>query len=88
RGGGRFTFAVNEHVAPYVGAAYEYEFSGEAKATTYGRSIDAPDLTGSTGAGEIDVTLIGGEEAPLSLDLGVQGYPPDNAASPAPAAPA
>jgi hypothetical protein len=74
RTGGRFAYAVNEHFSPYIGAAYEYEFSGEAKATTYGRSIDAPDLTGSTGIGEIGVTLLGGDKAPLSLDLGVQGY--------------
>jgi hypothetical protein len=74
RTGGRFAYAVNEHFSPYIGAAYEYEFSGEAKATTYGRSIEAPDLTGSTGIGEIGVTLIGGDKAPVSLDLGVQGY--------------
>jgi outer membrane autotransporter protein len=74
RAGGRFSYAVNEHFSPYIGAAYEYEFSGEAKATTYGRSLDAPDLTGSTGVGEIGVTLLGGKDAPVSLDLGVQGY--------------
>jgi hypothetical protein len=74
RAGGRFSYAVNEHFTPYIGAAYEYEFSGEAKASTYGRSIDAPDLTGSTGIGEIGVTLLGGDKAPVSLDLGVQGY--------------
>jgi hypothetical protein len=74
RAGGRFAYAVNEHFKPYIGASYEYEFSGEAKATTYERSIEAPDLIGSTGIGEIGVTLLGGEKAPLSLDLGVQGY--------------
>jgi hypothetical protein len=74
RAGGRFAYAVNQHFTPYIGAAYEYEFSGEAKATTYGRPIEAPDLTGSTGIGEIGVTLLGGDKAPVSLDVGVQGY--------------
>jgi hypothetical protein len=74
RTGGRVSLAVNEHVKPYIGAAYEYEFSGEAKAKTNGLSVDAPDLTGSTGIGEIGVNLIGGDKAPVSLDLGAQGY--------------
>jgi hypothetical protein len=67
-------YAKNLRSLGYIGAAYEYEFSGEAKAATYGRSMDAPDLTGSTGIGEIGVTLLGGDKALVSLDLGVQGY--------------
>jgi outer membrane autotransporter protein len=74
RAGGRASVAVNEHFKPYIGAAYEYEFSGEAEAKTYGRSVGAPDLTGSTGIGEIGVTLLGGDKAPISLDFGAQGY--------------
>ncbi|MDR1686816.1 MAG: hypothetical protein LBR82_10370 [Desulfovibrio sp.] len=59
---------------PYVGAAYEYEFSGKGEAKTYGRSPDAPDLTGSTGIGETGATLLGGDKAPISPDRGAQGY--------------
>ena len=31
--GGRLTWAVNEHISPYVGAAWEHEFDGTARAT-------------------------------------------------------
>jgi hypothetical protein len=74
RAGGRLTLAVTEHVSPYIGAAYEHELAGEAEAKAYGRRISSPDLSGPTGIGEIGLTLLGGEKAPLSLDLGVQGY--------------
>jgi outer membrane autotransporter protein len=74
RAGGRLTLAVTEHVSPYIGAAYEHELDGEADARVYGHRISSPDLSGPTGIGEIGLALLGGEQAPLSLDLGVQGY--------------
>jgi len=72
--GGRFAYAINEYVAPYVGAAWEYEMDGRAKATTYGYSIDTPTMFGSTGVGELGLTLKPSKTLPLSFDLGVQGY--------------
>jgi outer membrane autotransporter protein len=74
RFGGRFAYAVNEYVSPYIGAAWEHEFDGKAKATTYGYSIDAPDLTGDTGMGELGLTVRPAAGGPFSFDLGVQGY--------------
>ncbi len=45
RGGARFSYAINERVVPYIGAAYEYEFDGRIKATTHGSyDVDRPDL--------------------------------------------
>ncbi|MDR2892521.1 MAG: autotransporter-associated beta strand repeat-containing protein [Deltaproteobacteria bacterium] len=80
--GGRFTYAVDKTITPYIGAAYEHEFDGEARASTYGYSIDTPSLRGNTGIGEIGLTLKPftkdadgtGKSLPLSFDLGVQGY--------------
>ncbi|MDR1946006.1 MAG: autotransporter domain-containing protein [Desulfovibrio sp.] len=72
RGGARFAYAVNDYVSPYIGAAYEHEFDGKAKASTYGHAIDAPDLTGGTGIGELGLTVRTGEV--VSFDIGVQGY--------------
>jgi len=72
--GGRFAYAVNEFVSPYIGAAWEHEFDGKAKATTYGYSIDAPSIRGSTGIGELGLSLTPSKNLPLSIDLGVQGY--------------
>ncbi len=74
RGGARFSYAVNEWVSPYVGAAYEHEFDGKARATTNGFSIDAPDIKGGTGIGEVGLTLKPSQALPLSFDLGLQGY--------------
>ena len=61
-------------LAPYIGAAYEYEFDGKARATTYGFSIDAPDLKGGTGIGELGFTVKPFADSGLSLALAVQGY--------------
>jgi outer membrane autotransporter protein len=72
--GGRFTYAPDERVTPYIGAAYEREFDGKAHASTYGYAIDTPSLRGDTGIGEFGLTLTPSTNLPLSFDLGVQGY--------------
>ena len=72
--GARLACNANEYVRPYIGAAWEYEFDGEARATTNGFDIDRPDLKGSTGMGELGITLTPSSTIPVSLDLGVQGY--------------
>jgi hypothetical protein len=65
----------NEYVSPYLGAAWEHEFEGRARATTNnGFAIDAPSLRGDTGIGELDLTLTPSASLPLYFDLGVQGY--------------
>jgi hypothetical protein len=66
-------FAVSEVVSPYVGAAFEREFSGKARATTNGLAIATPSLRGNTGVGELGLTISPGARA-LTIDLGVQGY--------------
>lgn len=71
----RLSYDMKNGVKPYLGGAYEYEFSGKAKATTFGLDIPAPSIKGSTGMLELGVGI-----APLRtndrlrLDLGVQGY--------------
>ena len=72
--GGRLSYAVKEKVSPYIGAAYEHEFDGRARATTYGYSIDVPSLRGGTGIGELGLTWKPSQDLPLSLDLGLSGY--------------
>ena len=74
RFGGRFAYAVNEHVSPYLGAAWEHEFDGKARAATNGYDIDAPNLRGDTGIGEVGLSLTPSVDLPLTVDLGVQGY--------------
>ena len=74
RFGGRFAYILNEHVAPYIGAAWEHEFDGKARAKTNGFDIDAPNLRGNTGIGELGLSLTPSADLPLTIDLGVQGY--------------
>jgi hypothetical protein len=74
RFGGRYSWTI-DNLKPYVGLAWEHEFDGKAKATTYdGVKIDAPDLKGGTGIVEIGLTLKASKTQPLSIDLGLQGY--------------
>ena len=74
RSGVRFSHVVNKLITPYAGAYYEHEFNGKVRATINDDSIDAPKLEGSTGIGEIGLTLKPSKDLPLSFDLGVQGY--------------
>ena len=74
RFGGRFAYILNEHVAPYIGAAWEHEFDGKARAKTNGFDIDAPNLRGNTGIGELGLSLTPSADLPLTIDLCVQGY--------------
>lgn len=72
--GGRLTYAVNEHISPYVGAAWEHEFDGTARATSLGYDLDAPSLKGDTSIGELGLSWTPSATTPLTIDLSVQGY--------------
>ncbi|MDL2317423.1 autotransporter domain-containing protein, partial [Desulfovibrio sp. OttesenSCG-928-A18] len=72
--GARFTYTVNDHVTPYIGAAWEHEFDGKARATTNRYRIEEPDLKGDTGIAELGLSISPSSSLPLSFDLGVQGY--------------
>ncbi|MDR1062626.1 MAG: autotransporter outer membrane beta-barrel domain-containing protein, partial [Azoarcus sp.] len=72
RVGARLDWNVTDSLSPYVGLAYEHEFDGEAKATAYGQAIDAPELKGGTGIGELGLSFKAGNA--VTLDVGVQGY--------------
>jgi hypothetical protein len=74
RAGARIDYAINEHFSPYIGAAIEREFDGEARASTNGYSIDAPSLKGNTGIGELGLSYKPSATLPLTFDLGAQGY--------------
>ena len=74
RGGLRLSHATSETISHYIGAAYEYEFSGKAKGSVFGYDIDAPSIQGSSGIGEAGLTLKPSRSVPFSIDLGVQGY--------------
>ena len=70
--GGRYHYNFNENISGYAGAAWEYEFNGDVGGTFNGKRIDEPSLGGSTGKGELGVSI--NPVKNLSIDLGVQGY--------------
>ena len=72
--GSRFSHAVSEYITPYIGAAYEHEFDGMARATTNGLDMAVPSMRGDTGTCELGLVSAPWASVPLSLDLGVQGY--------------
>lgn len=78
RNGARFSYAVDTEsgtrFTPYIGAAYDHEFDGKAKASTNGYAIDAPDLKGGTGVGELGLIFKPAAGSAFSMDLSMQGY--------------
>lgn len=73
RTGTRVTYTPTPAFSLFAGAAYEHEFSGKLRGTTYGFDIpDAPSLRGDTGRGELGVIFRPGQGA-LAVELGLQG---------------
>jgi hypothetical protein len=77
--GGRLAYAANDFINPYVGAAFEGEFDGQARASANGLPIESPKPKGSTFIGELGLSVVpfGQNRRPaglLSIDLGIQGY--------------
>lgn len=70
--GSRFSYMVNEYITPYIGAAYEYEFDGKARASTNGYDMKAPSMGGATGIGELGIVYTPSVSLPVSLDFGLQ----------------
>ena len=72
--GARLTHKVNEMNSFYGGLAYQYEFSGEARAHFQdGTSPASPSVKGSSGMLELGWQVKPGN-GPMTLDLGVTGW--------------
>ncbi|MDR3351608.1 MAG: autotransporter outer membrane beta-barrel domain-containing protein, partial [Zoogloeaceae bacterium] len=72
--GARWNQAVTQHGQAYLGAAWEREYDGKAKASLHGYSLAAPTLKGNTTILELGFTLTPSATQPVSLDIGIQGY--------------
>lgn len=72
----RLGFRINEvqtsKLSMYYGAAWEYEFGGDADNKVVGYDLSTPSLGGSTMIGEIGMHYLASEK--WSLDLNVRGY--------------
>ena len=71
--GARLTHKVNDRNSFYGGLAYQYEFSGEARAHYEGGTTPSPSVKGSSGMLELGWQVKPGN-GPLTLDLGVTGW--------------
>ncbi len=74
RFGVRYSYNGSERFSPYVGVAYEHEFSGSCDSKVLAHSVSAPSFKGSSGMGELGLMMKPTEDLPLSINLGVQGY--------------
>ena len=71
----RLSYEGSDVWKPYVGAAFEHEFSGEARVRANSCDTDTSDLTGSTAIGELGLSLTSASAGiPLTVDLNVQGF--------------
>jgi hypothetical protein len=73
RAGARVTFGASPTVKPFVGAYVEREFGGDSRVTVSGRALPEVSLKGTTGIGEIGLSVAPGSR-PLSFEAGVQGF--------------
>ena len=71
RGGLRYAHKVG-NFTPYIGAAYEYEFDGEAGGRVWGYDIKETDMGGGTAIGEIGFMYATSEN--VSASLALEGY--------------
>jgi len=74
RVGGRYNFATNSRLTPYLGGYWEREFSGTARSSTSGFALPASSLRGNTGIGEAGIALKPATSRGFCIDLGVQCY--------------
>ncbi|GHU14838.1 hypothetical protein FACS189441_5490 [Betaproteobacteria bacterium] len=74
--GAKFHHVLNAKTTAWLGAAWEHEYDGKAKASANGFAIDAPKLKGDTGLLEMGLTITPAtaNKQGWSLDFGVQGY--------------
>ena len=73
RAGARLIHALNENNKIYGGLAYQYEFSGDARATYRGDGTPSPGVKGSSGLIELGWQVTPGK-GPMAIDFGVTGW--------------
>ena len=58
----------------YAGLAYQYEFSGDARAHYNGMTTASPSVKGGSGMLELGWQMKPGARSPLTIDLGITGW--------------
>ncbi|MGB6243148.1 MAG: autotransporter outer membrane beta-barrel domain-containing protein [Castellaniella sp.] len=70
----RLNHTLTEQITGYVGAAWEHEFDGQARATAHGMDTPSPSLKGDTGVFEIGFDIKPKTDGPLTMGLSMQTY--------------
>lgn len=70
--GARNIHCINEHNSLYAGLAWQYEFSGKARATIGDNDAPAPSLKGHSGMAELGYKIETDKD--LSFDFNVNGW--------------
>jgi hypothetical protein len=73
RAGGRYVYGMTDLIKPFVGGYYEREFQGGSSAKIGDTVIPEASVKGSTGIGELGVTLTSAT-LPIDLEVGVKGF--------------
>lgn len=71
--GTRLNFTQDKAFAPYVGLAWEHEFSGDATGTTYGLALQKMSMKGDTGVAELGVSFNPASSSRWTVDANVSG---------------
>jgi hypothetical protein len=72
--GARWSQAIGTNARLTLGAAWEHEYDGEAKASILGQPVERPKLKGDTALVEARFILTPTRTQPLTLELGVQNH--------------
>ena len=72
--GARLNFTHDTQFTPYVGLAWEHEFSGTAKGTVYGLDLETLSMKGDSGMGEVGIQFKPGTTSAWTVDAAVKGY--------------
>ena len=72
--GAELGYTGDQGYRPYIGAAWEHEFDGEAGGSVEGYRLEEADLGGSSGLVWTGVTFVPPEASALKFDAGITGY--------------
>ena len=72
--GARIENAYSDKASLYYGAAWEYEFGGDARATYKGYDTLSPSLKGGSGLVEVGWKVRPCKDSPQSTDLSLTGW--------------
>ena len=72
--GAKLSFTENRQYTPYIGLAWEHEYSGTARGSVYEYRLEENSLKGDSGIGEIGIRFSPEADSAWRIDAAVRGY--------------